>query len=115
MLPYTLQAHISENLKLHRRRILEDSGDVCLDFSRHEYMTRKNSFTRVRHGKSFMYLDSDTRRPVKNHQTLHRISKLRIPPAYSDVEISKDSQSKVQAVAVDSKGRRQTLLRAGVH
>lgn len=75
-------------------------------------MTRRNSLTRVRRGKSFMYLDSDTRQPVKNPQTLQRISKLRIPPAYTDVQISKDSHSKVQAVAVDSKGRRQSVYHA---
>ena len=62
--------------------------------------------TRRRVGKSFSY-----RRPdgslVKDAETLARIRKLAIPPAYSDVWICTDPRGHIQATGRDLKGRKQ--------
>ena len=61
---------------------------------------------RRRAGKSFSY-----RRPdgtlVKDAETLARIRKLAIPPAYSDVWICPDPYGHIQATGRDAKGRKQ--------
>jgi DNA topoisomerase-1 len=56
--------------------------------------------------KEFLYLKSDGTR-VADPQELARIAALAIPPAYTDVLISADPNSYLQAVGIDAKGRRQ--------
>ena len=62
--------------------------------------------TRRRAGKAFSY-----RRPdgslVKDAETLGRIRKLAIPPAYTDVWICEDPRGHIQATGRDLKGRKQ--------
>jgi DNA topoisomerase-1 len=62
--------------------------------------------TRRRVGKAFSY-----RRPddtlVKDSETLARIRKLAIPPAYTDVWICLDPRGHIQATGRDLKGRKQ--------
>jgi DNA topoisomerase-1 len=62
--------------------------------------------SRRRAGKSFSY-----RRPdgtlVKDAETLARIRKLAIPPAYTDVWICPDPRGHIQATGRDLKGRKQ--------
>jgi DNA topoisomerase-1 len=62
--------------------------------------------TRRRAGRSFSY-----RRPdgtlVKDAETLGRIRKLAIPPAYTDVWICPDARGHIQATGRDVKGRKQ--------
>jgi DNA topoisomerase-1 len=61
---------------------------------------------RVRHGKSFRYLNSRGQ-SVKNEKTLERIRKLAIPPAYDDVWICPDPLGHLQMVGKDARGRKQ--------
>lgn len=61
---------------------------------------------RVRHGKSFRYLDAHGK-PVRDGSTLSRIRALAIPPAWIDVWISADADGHIQATGRDAKGRKQ--------
>jgi DNA topoisomerase-1 len=57
-------------------------------------------------GKSFSYVGVSGR-PVKDSATLKRIQALVIPPAWRDVWISPDSDSHIQAIGWDARGRKQ--------
>lgn len=61
---------------------------------------------RRRAGKGFCYLGLDGK-PVKDAETLDRVRKLAIPPAWTDVWISPDPNGHVQATGRDAKGRKQ--------
>jgi DNA topoisomerase-1 len=63
---------------------------------------------RQRRGRGFAYLDP-AGRPLKDPETLDRIRRLAIPPAWSDVWICPDPQGHLQALGTDSAGRRQYL------
>ena len=54
----------------------------------------------------FDYHDPDGRQ-VRDPETLDRIRKLAIPPAYTDVWISPDPDSHIQATGRDARGRKQ--------
>ena len=61
---------------------------------------------RVRKGEGFTYLGAEGR-PVKDAETLDRIQKLAIPPAYETVWICADPQGHIQATGRDARGRKQ--------
>jgi DNA topoisomerase-1 len=61
---------------------------------------------RVRNGKDFSYVDGNGA-PVTDAETLARIRKLAIPPAYEDVWICRDPRGHLQATGIDARGRRQ--------
>ena len=57
----------------------------------------------------FIYLNKKTKRVIKDQKQIDRIKSLRIPPGYTNVEISKGVRSKVQAIGEDDKGRKQYI------
>jgi DNA topoisomerase-1 len=61
---------------------------------------------RVRTGAGFDYLDAASR-PVHDGQTLARIRRLAIPPAYESVWICADPDGHLQATGRDARGRKQ--------
>ena len=63
-------------------------------------------YTRRRRGKGFEYLDERGRR-LSDQETIERIKRLVIPPAWTDVWISPDPSGHIQAVGTDAAGRRQ--------
>jgi DNA topoisomerase-1 len=63
-------------------------------------------FSRKRRGKSFLYLDERGRR-IARPETLARIRRIVIPPAWEDVWISADPIGHVQAAGRDARGRLQ--------
>jgi DNA topoisomerase IB len=65
-------------------------------------------YSRQRRGRGVGYLDTAGHR-IKDEETLARIRALAIPPAWTDVWICPDPNGHLQAVGVDSKGRRQYL------
>ena len=62
--------------------------------------------TRRRAGRGFAYHDS-AGRPVRDKETLERIRKIVIPPAWTDVWISPWSNGHIQATGRDARGRKQ--------
>jgi DNA topoisomerase-1 len=56
--------------------------------------------------RGFTYV-SAAGRAVRDHATLERIAKLRIPPAWRDVSIAASATASVQAWGFDARGRRQ--------
>ncbi len=46
---------------------------------------------------------------TKNKEDLERIKKLRIPPAWTNVKIDKNKNSKIQATGIDDKNRKQYI------
>jgi DNA topoisomerase I len=63
-------------------------------------------FTRKRAGKGFVYLDTAGRK-IRSRKVRSRLDKLRIPPAWTDVWITNDPNSRLLATGRDSKGRKQ--------
>ena len=63
---------------------------------------------KIKKGKSTYYVDEKKKR-VKNKTDLERIEKMRIPPAWNKVVVSKDPNAKVQAIGIDEKGRSQFI------
>jgi DNA topoisomerase-1 len=61
---------------------------------------------RVRRGKGFSYHDAKDER-INDAATLERIRGIVIPPAWTDVRISSDPDSHLQAVGRDQRGRLQ--------
>src|ERR1700737_1871593 len=61
---------------------------------------------RKRVGQGFGYRASDGR-PVRDAETLRRIKRLAIPPAWTDVWICPDPRGHLQATGRDARGRKQ--------
>jgi DNA topoisomerase-1 len=66
----------------------------------------KPGITRLKRGKGFRYVQANGI-PVTDAQTLDRIAKLAIPPAYCDVWICPRANGHIQATGRDAKGRKQ--------
>ena len=64
---------------------------------------------RILDGDKYFYIDSKTRKRIKNKRTVKRIRKLNIPPAYKKVKISSKNNSKIQAIGEDELGRKQYI------
>ncbi|MFC3713714.1 DNA topoisomerase IB [Sphingoaurantiacus capsulatus] len=62
--------------------------------------------TRRKQGQSFAYFHPDGSR-VTDEKTLDRIRALAVPPAYTDVWISRRANGHIQATGRDAKGRKQ--------
>jgi DNA topoisomerase-1 len=58
--------------------------------------------------RRFRYFDADGRE-ITDEEKLERIRALAIPPAWTDVWISRSARSKLQATGVDAAGRKQYL------
>jgi DNA topoisomerase-1 len=77
------------------------------------YLTdQEPGFTRRRAGAGFCYRDASGAL-VRDPETLARIRKLAIPPAWTQVWISPDPCGHIQAVGRDAKGRKQYLYHSG--
>jgi DNA topoisomerase I len=61
---------------------------------------------RRRRGKTFTFIDVDGK-PLKDPDTIARIRKLAIPPAYTDVWICPHERGHIQATGRDARGRKQ--------
>lgn len=66
---------------------------------------------RLRQGRGLSYRGPDG--PVRDSETLARIRKLAIPPAWTDVWISSDPNGHIQATGRDLRGRKQYRYHAG--
>lgn len=86
-----------------------DDDDIIQDGGREESYDIRNhdsGIYRKKINKHFRYFYIKNNTPVpESHET--RINKLRIPPAWSNVWISNDIGSKIQAVGIDDKDRKQ--------
>jgi DNA topoisomerase IB len=71
------------------------------------YLSSLNGgITRKPGKRAFLYYDADGRR-IEDRGELDRIAALAIPPAYTDVLISVDPNSHLQATGRDARGRKQ--------
>lgn len=62
---------------------------------------------RVRNKAGFRYVDSKTGKTISDDDTLARIRKLAIPPAYDNVWICAQARGHLQATGIDARGRKQ--------
>jgi len=74
--------------------------------SLHHCSQEELTIRRVRRGKGFSYHDADNTR-ITDDATLERIRSIVIPPAWTDVRISAEDASHLQAVGRDQRGRLQ--------
>jgi DNA topoisomerase-1 len=73
----------------------------------HYLKDSERTVRRVKKGKGFSFLNKKGESVSKKRA--ERISKLAIPPAWTDVFISPDPQDYIQAIGVDAKGRKQYI------
>lgn len=62
--------------------------------------------SREKKGDEFIYYYIDSKKQVSSRD-IERIKKLKIPPAWTDIWISRDPNSTIQAIGKDAKGRKQ--------
>lgn len=72
----------------------------------HYTSDREPGITRKIQGKAFKYYDTQGK-PIRDKETLQRIKKLAIPPAYTEVWICPSVKGHLQATGRDAKGRKQ--------
>lgn len=65
-------------------------------------------YFRRRIGKGFIYLDEDKKK-IEDTAIIERIKSLKIPPMWTDVQISTRANTHLQATGKDQKGRKQYL------
>ncbi len=83
--------------------------DLQLQQKRLRYTKERDlSIRRIKHGNTFRYKDADGRY-VTDKEARNRINKLRIPPAWESVRISKSPHTHIQAVGFDAKERKQYI------
>ena len=63
---------------------------------------------RVQKNSSVYFVDQNHKK-IHNKSQIERIHKMRIPPAWKKVVVSKDPNAKVQAIGLDAKGRTQFI------
>lgn len=68
---------------------------------------RDPGITRIKTKTGFRYLDARTKQLIKDDDTIARIKKLAIPPAYKDVWICAHAKGHLQATGIDARGRKQ--------
>jgi DNA topoisomerase I len=83
------------------------SGTEAAQSAGLRYVSDKNSgFRRIGTAKRFRYLDTNGH-VIANPETLKRIQRLAIPPAWTDVWICPRPEGHLQAVGRDARGRKQ--------
>lgn len=93
--------------KPQRLAAARDDTDDAGDDAGIVYLAALDSgITRRKKGNGFHYYDEHGHR-IRDAMELSRLSALAIPPAYSDVIISPDPNSHLQAVGRDARGRKQ--------
>ena len=71
----------------------------------HYVNDREGGIRRLRKGKGFTYLLNES--SVHDKETLERIRKLAIPPAWTEVWICTRENGHIQATGIDNRGRKQ--------
>lgn len=74
----------------------------------HYSLENDRGISRAKSGKMFRFFNSKGK-ILKTKAVLERIKSLRIPPAWTDVWISEDPASHLQATGKDAKGRKQYI------
>jgi DNA topoisomerase I len=69
-------------------------------------MSKRLTWTRKGTRRPFGYFDSQGRR-IRDPDVIARLDALAIPPAWTDVRIARTPRAKLQAVGIDSAGRKQ--------
>jgi DNA topoisomerase-1 len=85
----------------------EEEAKAAARAAQLRYVTdRRPGIRRRRAGTSFSYREPDGK-PIRDVETLGRIKRLAIPPAWEEVWISPDPNGHIQAVGRDARGRKQ--------
>ena len=88
-------------------KIVEDAALSAKSAGLRYVTDAKPGIHRLRHGKSFRYVDAEGH-AVRDRETLARIKSLVIPPAWSDVWICSIANGHLQATGRDARGRKQS-------
>jgi DNA topoisomerase I len=95
--------------RVNRKRLKElklDPADAAKAAQLRYVMDDKPGITRSKAGKGFKYILPDGG-VVKDRETLYRIKRLAIPPAWTDVWICPWENGHIQATGRDARGRKQ--------
>lgn len=95
----TLSSPLAEDL-------LRDSQQAARAASLRYVSDRQGGIRRLRAGRGFTYRDAEGK-PIRDPQTLERIRRLAIPPAWTDVWICASENGHLQASGRDARGRKQ--------
>jgi DNA topoisomerase-1 len=56
-----------------------------------------------------IYYKLSNNKTIKNNKLINHINSIKIPPAYSNIKISSNTNNKILATGIDSKGRKQYI------
>ena len=84
----------------------QDSPAVARSAGLHYATDRLPGIRRVRSGKRFSYRGPDGT-SIRDEKLLHRIARLAVPPAWTEVWIATDPSAHLQATGRDNRGRKQ--------
>lgn len=56
-----------------------------------------------------IYYKISNNKTIKNNKLINHINSIKIPPAYTNIKISSNTNNKILAIGVDSKGRKQYI------
>jgi DNA topoisomerase I len=85
---------------------LVDSVESARAAGLRHFSDQSPGIRRKRVGKAFSYLASDGR-TIRDAETIRRIKRLAVPPAWTDVWICPDPRGHLQATGRDARGRKQ--------
>lgn len=94
-------------------KIDKDYSKAARTASLHYVSDQEPGIARMRKGTGFSYLQDG--KSVKDADTLERIRKLSIPPAWTEVWICAKENGHIQATGTDARGRKQYRYHAAWH
>lgn len=102
---------LAKNIRKEKREIADpksgaDPIEAAEEAGLRYVSDNQPGYTRKTNGQGFEYFDTD-REPIRDEQRLLRISRLAIPPAWSDVWICPSPNGHIQATGRDARGRKQ--------
>ena len=102
----------AKNVRKEKRKIVDlkngtDLIDAAEEAGLRYVSDTQPGYTRKANGDGFEYFDTD-KKPIRDEQRLLRISRLAIPPAWSDVWICPSPNGHIQATGRDARGRTGT-------
>jgi DNA topoisomerase-1 len=100
------QSKLSQS-RLSLDRIVDDPAQSAKSAGLRYVTDTKPGIRRLRRGKSFRYVDAESR-PIRDQKTIARIKSLVIPPAWNDVWICPIPNGHLQVTGRDARGRKQS-------
>jgi DNA topoisomerase-1 len=104
--PKTSHHPRQEKKKIDKIEVVTDPEGAAEEAGLRYVTDEKRGYTRARHGKKFVYFDTEGKE-IRDEARILRLNRLAIPPAYTDVWICPAPNGHIQATGRDNRGRKQ--------